>query len=306
MEAKCSDFIMKIWGAGALLTIMMAMAVSDKFSKYAKLGTAIELHCPPERYNLTVWKVNFNNGQHCHLSFKRENNTIARNCNMDFIDWVSRPEEDSAVQIKSFQMSSEGIYRCFIATAKGTLSHEYEVSLSVSPQVSLTHANGTAVCKAAAGKPAAGISWNPPGDSQIVIEILPNDTKTVISTYNMKNVNEDKLTCIISHPTGGKSLILTLSVFSDINEKKESSTMIILYSCLTGLLGILGFSLSIYLWRFCGSKRKIPATTNIETVSEQTIQENDVEPYAIFVQVENVLYDKACNFSSGYDLSSST
>ncbi|XP_034267815.1 cell surface glycoprotein CD200 receptor 1 [Pantherophis guttatus] len=295
MEAKCSDFIMKIWGAGTLLTIMMAMAVSDKSSRYAKLGTTIVLQCPPERYNLTVWKVNFNNGMHCHLSFKRENNTIARNCSMD-MDWVSRPEEDSAVRIKSFQMSREGIYRCFIATAKGMLNHEYKVSLSVSPQVSLTHANGTAVCKAAAGKPAAGISWNPPGDSQNVTEILPNGTKTITSTYNVQNVNEDKLTCVISHPTGGMSLILTLP---GRNEKKESSTMIILYSCLTGLLGIFGFSLSIYLWRFCRSKRKISATTNIETVSGQNVQENDVEPYATFVQVENVIYDKACNFSSG-------
>ncbi|XP_026537546.1 cell surface glycoprotein CD200 receptor 1 isoform X2 [Notechis scutatus] len=295
MKAKCSDFIMKIWGAGILLTIMMTMAVSDKFSKYAILGTTIELHCPPERYNLVIWKVNFNSGLHCHLSFKRENNTIARNCSKDIMDWVSRPEEDSAVQIKSFQMSSEGIYRCFIATAKGMLNHEHELSLSVPPQVSLTHANGTAVCKAAAGKPAAGISWNPPGDSQNVTEIFPNGTKTVISTYNMKNVNKDKLTCVISHPTWGTSLILTQS---GENEKKESYIMIILYSCLTGLLGILGFSLSIYLWRFCGSKRKINATTNIETISGQTIQE-DVEPYAIFVQVENVIYDKACNFSSG-------
>lgn len=80
----------------------------------------------------------------------------------------------------------------------------------MSPQVSLTHANGTAVCKAAAGKPAAGISWNPPGDSQNVTEILPNGTKTITSTYNVQNVNEDKLTCVISHPTGEMSLILTL------------------------------------------------------------------------------------------------
>ncbi|KAG8136760.1 hypothetical protein E2320_005319 [Naja naja] len=296
MKAKCSDFIMKIWGAGTLLTIMMAMAVSDKSNKYAVFGTTIKLHCPPERYNLTVWKVNFNSGLHCHLSFKRENNTIARNCSKDIMDWVSRPEEDSAVQIKSFQTSSEGIYRCFIATVKGMLNREYQLSLSVSPQVSLTHANGTAVCKAAAGKPAAGISWNPPGDSQNVTEMFPNGTKTVISTYNMNNVNEDKLTCVISHPTGGRSLSLTRL---GEDEKKESYTMIILYSSLTVLLGILGFSLSIYLWRFCGSKRKITATTNIETISGQTLQENDVEPYATFVQVENVIYDKACNFSSG-------
>ncbi|XP_070606058.1 cell surface glycoprotein CD200 receptor 1 isoform X2 [Erythrolamprus reginae] len=296
MEAKCSDFIMKIWGAGTLLSIMIAMAVSDKSSKYAKLGTTIELHCPPERSNLTVWRVNFNNGTRCHLSFKRENNTVARNCSMN-MDWASKPEEDSAVQIKSFKMYSEGIYRCFIATAKGMLNHEYEISLSVSPQVSLTHANGTAVCKAAVGKPAAGISWTPPGDSQIATETFPNGTKTVISTYNMRNVNEEKLKCVISHPTEGKPLILTLL---DRNEKKENSTMIILYSCLTGLLGILGFALAIYFWRFCISKRKIPATTTIETVSGQTIQENDVEPYATFVQVENVIYDKGCNFPSVY------
>ncbi|XP_039183297.1 cell surface glycoprotein CD200 receptor 1 isoform X2 [Crotalus tigris] len=295
MEAKCSDFIMKIRGAGIFLTIMIVMAVSDKSSKYAMLGTTIELHCPAERYNLTVWRVNFENGTYCLLSFKRENNSIARNCSMN-MDWVSRPEENSAVQIKSFQMFNEGIYRCFIATAKGMLNNEYELSLSVSPQVSLTQANGTYVCKAAAGKPAARISWNPPGDSQNITEILANGTKTVISTYNMKNVNEDKLTCLISHPTGGKSLNLPLP---GKIEEKESSTMIILYSCLTGLLGIFGFSLSIYLWRFCRSKRKITATTNIDTISGQNIQEDELEPYAIFVQVENVIYDKACNFSSG-------
>ncbi|XP_025021024.1 cell surface glycoprotein CD200 receptor 1 [Python bivittatus] len=294
MEAKCSDFIMKIWGVWTLLTIMMVMTAIDKSSKSAVLGTTIELYCPPETYNMTVWKVKFKNGTQCYLSFKRENNTIARNCSMN-MDWMSRPEEESAVQIKSFQMFSEGTYTCFIATAKGILNHEYDLTILVSPKVSLTHSNGTAVCKAAAGKPDSQISWNPPGYSTIVSETLPNGTKTIISTYNMANIKEDELTCFIFHPTWEKPRILNLS---DRHEERKSSTMTILYSCLTGLLGILGFSLSIYLWRFCGSQRKITATTNVETVSGQNIQENDLEPYATFVQVENVIYDKAYNFSS--------
>ncbi|XP_063161729.1 cell surface glycoprotein CD200 receptor 1 isoform X2 [Candoia aspera] len=267
----------------------------DKPDISATLGTTIELHCPSERYNMTVWKVYFKNGTQCYLSFKRENNTIARNCSMN-MDWVSRPEEESAVQIKSFQMFSEGMYRCFIATAKGMLNNEYKLTILVPPKVSLTHEHGTAVCKAAAGKPAAQISWNLPGDFKTVSEILPNGTKTIISTYNLSKVKEDELTCFISHPTLKKSLILNLL---DRREEREHSTMTILYSCLTGLLGILGFSLSIYLWRFCGRRRKIIATTNVETISGQNVQENDLEPYATFVQVENVIYDKAYNFSSG-------
>lgn len=77
---------------------------------------------------------------------------------------------------------------------------------AVPPEVTLTcNSNWTAVCKAAAGKPAAWISWDPNGDARNQSETHTNGTKTVLSTYTISSPKETNITCVVSHLAGNTS-----------------------------------------------------------------------------------------------------
>ena len=80
------------------------------------------------------------------------------------------------------------------------------------PEVTLIQTeNGTAMCKAAAGKPAARISWTPEGDC--VTEQEPNwgdGTVTVQSTCRWGGHHAPAVSCSVSHLTGNKSLSIQL------------------------------------------------------------------------------------------------
>ncbi|CAI5773002.1 surface glycoprotein CD200 receptor 1 [Podarcis lilfordi] len=162
----------------------------------------------------------------------------------------------------------------------------------VPPEASLIHddINGTAICKAVAGKPAAQISWSPGGEYNTKSENLLNGTQTVTSIYKVNNSEGSKVTCFVSHPAWKESLSILLGGQS----KKEDVTITILFSSLAGVLGIL--LLSVFICLLYRRKREAAAPKSPETMSRPSIQESELEPYAIFVQVENVIYEKAGDF----------
>lgn len=92
------------------------------------------------------------------------------------------------------------------------LKHYAYIS-AVPPEVTLVQSeNGTVVCKAVAGKPAAQISWTPEGDC--VTEQNPhggNGTVTVWSMCYWKARHVPNVSCTVSHVTGNKSLFLELN-----------------------------------------------------------------------------------------------
>nr|XP_034970932.1 cell surface glycoprotein CD200 receptor 1 isoform X3 [Zootoca vivipara] len=163
----------------------------------------------------------------------------------------------------------------------------------VPPEASLIHddVNGTAICKAVAGKPAAQISWSPGGEYNTKSEYLLNGTQTVTSIYKVNSSEGSEVTCFVSHPAWNESLTLSLG---GQRKKKEDVTITILFSSLAGVLGILLLSIFIYL--LCGRKKEVAASKSPETMSRPSIQESELEPYAIFVQVENVIYEKSGDF----------
>ncbi|XP_062982989.1 cell surface glycoprotein CD200 receptor 1 [Elgaria multicarinata webbii] len=328
MEAKTGvNFVMKSWGASTLITVTVAMATigpslargpiqnnfavtammatnatsqeaEGKSSMSAVVGTDVVLNCPQQRYDLLVWNVKLKNGRSCHISYESVRNMTDKNCSKNTM-WSSRPDQSPDVHIKSSQLFNEGIYKCSVVATNGTFNHESVLTILVPPEVSLTHdIHGSAVCKAAAGKPAAKISWAPPQASKTVMEAGPSGTQTITSTYNNTNATEGEVTCFISHPAWKESRVLNISIGKYSAER--NSTMRILYSSLTGLFGILVILLFIYFWRvFYGRQTEATTSKSPETISRQSIQENELEPYATFVQVENVIYDKACDFSQG-------
>ena len=83
---------------------------------------------------------------------------------------------------------------------------------AVPPKVTLSLGeNGTTVCWAVAGKPAAQISWTPTGDCHTVEEQLGNDTVTVQSTCHWEDHQVSEVSCFVSHVTGNKSLSIEMN-----------------------------------------------------------------------------------------------
>ncbi|XP_015266788.1 PREDICTED: cell surface glycoprotein CD200 receptor 1 [Gekko japonicus] len=331
------NFVMKTWSARILLTvtvIIMVLAGSfpargsiqnnsvqhlvsnsprsvtvtkpatqpaeEKSNISAVVGSSITLRYPWQKQStlLTVWNVKLINGTNCHLSYMSIKNLSDTNCTEN-INWFSRPDQEYALLIKPVQIFNEGFYKCSSSINEGTFFHEYALTVLVPPQVLLTYgSNGTAVCVAAAGKPAAQVSWGLKRDSSTVKKMLANGTETIIiSTYNVTSAEENNLTCHISHPAWSNSLVLSLKSGRN-GEKLKDSKMPLLYSVLGVILGIILILLFIYLSRLLYGKydkdlmqREADTSKSPETISRPSIQENEMEPYATFVQKENVIYD---------------
>ncbi|XP_039352914.1 cell surface glycoprotein CD200 receptor 1-B-like [Mauremys reevesii] len=164
-------------------------------------GSSVNLTCgdiPRADVVSVVWKIRPRTGNHCLLAYRSDlNKTDRTNCN-ERMDWKSSPETDHALQIQQVTLTDEGCYICEAATGGGNLNRIYTLTVLVPPEVTLTcDSNGTAVCKAAAGKPAAQISWDPNGDPRTELENHTDGTVTVLSTYSPR---ETSITCLVSHP----------------------------------------------------------------------------------------------------------
>ncbi|XP_074158178.1 cell surface glycoprotein CD200 receptor 1-like [Sminthopsis crassicaudata] len=121
---------------------------------------------------------------------------------------------------------------------------------TVPPPVNLSEEeNGTVVCKAAAGKPAAQISWVPKGDCFTEEEIHGNRTVTVKSTCTRNSFNASNISCFISHLTGNRTLYINHEVHSKLkrNSFKQGFRMsaMILWIVKFSLLGGI---LSLFFW----------------------------------------------------------
>nr|XP_060622915.1 cell surface glycoprotein CD200 receptor 1 [Anolis sagrei ordinatus] len=274
-----------------------------KVNKSAVIGATVVLDCPRHIYDLVVWNAYLYNGIWCHLSYWTKHDQESKNCSENS-NWLSRPRHPPSLQIKSAQISNEGLYRCSISDANGTFFFSYYLTVLVPPSVSLSYnVNGNPVCKAAAGKPAAQISWTPEGDYKTKPEVSLKGTETIISEYYVTNATQDDIACIVSHPAWEESRVFSLSL--DMDSAGRTDPMRILYSSLICLLGIFVLVLFIYLWKiFRGRKTDVTTLKIPEAISTRlSFQESDTQPYATFVQVENVIYDKASDFSPGFSSS---
>uniref|UniRef100_A0A8D0GC88 Ig-like domain-containing protein n=1 Tax=Sphenodon punctatus TaxID=8508 RepID=A0A8D0GC88_SPHPU len=263
MKAKSEmTFVRMTWCALILFTVTVVMAITENVIVSILAGKETVLNC----YNVStvtltsaIWKIKTKNGTYCLLAYTSDMSQI--NCS-ERIVWQNRPDEESdvpALKIREVKLTDEGTYTCEIANQNGNFHQNYTLTVLVPPEeVILTlESNGTAVCKAAAGKPAAQISWAPQGDHHTVNEDHPNGTVTVLSTYSIHGTKEDILTCLVSHPTWSKTRTIKISV---------GPMYYVRLVVLPIFLGILLLLSSIYLWKHCSSRSfygsKIPESTS--------------------------------------------
>ncbi|XP_074929307.1 cell surface glycoprotein CD200 receptor 1-A-like [Chelonoidis abingdonii] len=141
------------------------------------------------------------------------------------------------------------------------------------PEVTLTcDSNGTAVCKAAAGKPAAQISWDPNGDSRTELENHTDGTVTVLSIYRPR---ETSITCLVSHPAWNTS--------QSKECPSDNGNMFLRHSAIcAGLLGIFFILVFVFLCKLHCGRRGLVHDSN---------EQQEFEPYASYLQKENVIYN---------------
>ncbi|XP_006074081.2 cell surface glycoprotein CD200 receptor 1 [Bubalus kerabau] len=258
-----------------------------KTSLSVRVDTKAVLTCPPVLWTsvlVVTWEMVLRGKPPCFRAYRRDTNQTTRgNCTDKRITWASRPDENPALQVDPVTITHDGNYTCQIVTSDGNFQHEYHLQVLVPPEVTLIQTEkGTAVCKAAAGKPAAQISWTPEGDC--VTEQEPSwdsGTVTVQSTCRWGGRHVLNVSCSVSHLAGSKSLSIQLSQGAEIPAHLKN-----LYIT-APIFIILIVAGSIWLLKISSCRKcKLKKTEHTPVV-----EEDEMEPYASYTEKNNPLYD---------------
>ncbi|KAG6929526.1 CD200 receptor 1 [Chelydra serpentina] len=300
MKAKADmNCVGKTFCAFVLLTVAVTMVTMANIRVSKIAGASVNLTCGDiSRMDLILvtWKIRPRTGNHCTLAYRTDQNKTDRTNCSERMDWKSSPDTDSALQIRQVTLTDEGCYSCETVNSGGNFNQTYTLTVLVPPELTLTcDSKGTAVCKAAVGKPAAQISWDPNGDSRTEFENHTDGTVTVRSIYSP---NETSITCLVSHPASNKSI-------SKECPSDNRNTFLQYFAISAGLLGILFILALIFLCKLHRGriwyKSKIPETAPTHNVQDSNEQQ-ELEPYASYVQKENVIYNTVYEVTVSEDL----
>ncbi|KYO22372.1 cell surface glycoprotein CD200 receptor 1-A precursor [Alligator mississippiensis] len=273
------------------------MVMLENISRSA--GSWVLLTCPSPSWESLVtvtWKIRPQKGADCSLAYREDTHTVVRTTCSERLDWKPEPEQNFTLQLSSVELTDEGFYICEIVSSDGNFDRCYHLTVLVPPKVTVNcDGSGNVVCKAAAGKPAAQISWVPEVCHSTKDESHPDGTVTVLSTHIANATADSQVTCSVSHPTGNQSL--SIGCHSG-NEK-----VYILVPCVASLaglmIGILFLLAFIYCYKLHHSricqKTKTPETAPTENVQDD--HDLELEPYTIFVQKENVIYNSVSDLT---------
>ncbi|XP_068926126.1 cell surface glycoprotein CD200 receptor 2-like [Petaurus breviceps papuanus] len=180
-------------------------------SKSVEVNAKTTLSCfthPVKDLVMIRWQIFLRDRTPCIIAYREDKKeTMETNCSGEGVTWESKPEWNHTLHIHPVTTANDGYYKCVFVTPAGNFQTAYHLSVLVPPVVTLSEeGNGTIACKAAAGKPAAQISWAPKGDCFTVNETHDDRTVTVKSTCTWDDSSESTVTCFISHLTGNKSL----------------------------------------------------------------------------------------------------
>ncbi|NXQ91277.1 MOR1B protein, partial [Nyctibius grandis] len=171
------------------------------------VGNSSVLTCPPKsNITMVTWKISPKVGGPCALGYRADKNKTDRTNCSDSMNWKFRPDRDPALEIRRVGIAHEGSYTCEVAGTEGNFDETYDLTVLVPPRLTLyCDDHGNPVCEAAAGKPAAQISWVLENNSTPKEEGHDNGTVTVLSKFTAYSTNVTNTTCIVSHPAGNQS-----------------------------------------------------------------------------------------------------
>ncbi|XP_028930586.1 cell surface glycoprotein CD200 receptor 5-like isoform X2 [Ornithorhynchus anatinus] len=175
----------------------------------AVVGSKATLPCcivPLENLIMVSWTITCNGTANWTMAYRNDTAYITTPPDVR-LAWGPRPDLNPALQIEPVTITDDNFYRCDIATSQGNFNCGLCLSVLVPPTVSLVVGkDNQVVCEASAGKPAAQISWVPPGEHSTSSRTHGNGTVTVVSTYWGNSSYMSDLVCSVSHVTGNRSL----------------------------------------------------------------------------------------------------
>ncbi|NXG06303.1 MOR1A protein, partial [Sakesphorus luctuosus] len=171
------------------------------------MGDNTVLTCPLKpNITLVTWKISPKLGGHCTLGYRTDRNETNRTSCSDSINWKCRADVNTSLEIRQVGIAQEGNYTCEVVSTEGNFHKMYHLTVLVPPRPRLyCDAQGTPVCEAAAGMPAAHISWVVGDNSHPEEEGHDNGTVTVLSRFTACSTNMTTTTCMVFHPAGNWS-----------------------------------------------------------------------------------------------------
>ncbi|XP_072707991.1 cell surface glycoprotein CD200 receptor 1-B-like [Ciconia boyciana] len=190
-----------------LLTITAATGTTGNDRVTATVGNSSVLTCPPKsNITMVTWKISPKVGGPCTLGYRADQNKTDRTTCSDSMNWKFRPDWNPALEIRQVGIAQEGNYTCEVVAKEGNFHKTYHLAVLVPPRLALyCDGHGNPVCEAAAGKPAAQVSWVLESNSTPKEEGHDNGTVTVLSKFTAYSTNMTNTTCIVSHPAGNQS-----------------------------------------------------------------------------------------------------
>ncbi|NWY62173.1 MOR1A protein, partial [Chionis minor] len=166
------------------------------------VGSSPVLPCP-SKSNITMvtWKISPKAEGPCRMGYRSDQNKTDRTNCSDSMNWKSQPDQDPALEIKQVAIAHEGSYTCEVVAAEGNFHRTLHLTVLALPRLTVYCGDdGSPVCEAAAGKPAARVSWDLDSKSTLKEEGHDNGTVTVLSKFAACSTNVTNITCIVSHP----------------------------------------------------------------------------------------------------------
>ncbi|KAM6384458.1 cell surface glycoprotein CD200 receptor 1-A-like [Alca torda] len=279
-----------------LLTITKVTRTGEHKRVSATVGNSSLLICPPKpNTTMVTWKISPKVGGRCSLGYRADQNKTDRTNCSDSINWKFRPDRDPTLEIRQVERAHEGSYTCEVVVADGNFHITYYLTVLVPPRLTLScDDQGNPVCEAAAGKPAAQISWVLENNSTPKEEDHDNGTVTVLSKFTAYSTNET--TCIVSHPAVNWSK----SIACRPSKSNDFIQYIYIILCFLSIITFMAvfYYFKLYRDRLC-HKTKPPETAPTHSPQDNTME---VEPYTTYVQKENVIYNSVSDLTVGQNL----
>ncbi|NXK95682.1 MOR1B protein, partial [Formicarius rufipectus] len=155
---------------------------------------------------LATWKINPKAAGHCTMAYRPDTDMTNRTSCRKSINWKFRPDQDLTLEIQQVGIAQEGNYTCEVLSTEGNFHMTYHLTVLVPPRLRLyCDDQGSPVCQAVAGKPAAQVSWGLGSNSHLEEEGHDNGTVTVLSRFMACGTNVTTTTCMVFHPAGNWS-----------------------------------------------------------------------------------------------------
>ncbi|XP_047914018.2 cell surface glycoprotein CD200 receptor 1-A-like isoform X3 [Anser cygnoides] len=210
---------MKIAGKAACIFMLLTITKLTRITgnrMAAQVGHSAVMTCPNKTdATMVTWKISPKIGGPCTLGYRADQKKVDRTNCSDSMNCEFRSSQSYALEIQQVGMADEGNYSCEVVTQEGNFHQMYQLTVLVPPRLSLycdDHRNP--VCKAAAGRPAAEISWVPENNSMTETDSHDNGTVTVLSRFTAHSTDEKTVTCMVYHTTLNETKSIACSSYS--------------------------------------------------------------------------------------------